>query len=42
MDTDLKCVSKPLETLLGVENNDTSGDTNIYFEYLHLSPLKVK
>ena len=43
MNEDLKRIDKPLETLIRGESEDnTSEKTKIYFDNLHLSPLKVK
>jgi hypothetical protein len=41
MDADLKRISNPLETIVKGETDNTSGETKIYFDDLHLSPLKV-
>jgi hypothetical protein len=41
MDADLKFISNPMETFLKGETDNTSGETKIYFDNLHLSPLKV-
>jgi hypothetical protein len=42
MDADLKRISKPLDTLIKGEMDNTSAETKVYFDDLHLSPLKVK
>ncbi len=42
MDTDLQRLSNPLERIVRDENQNSSGETKIYFDNLHLSPLKVK
>jgi len=43
MDSDLQYISKPLETLAkGGPDKTSSGETKIYFDDLHLSPIKVK
>jgi hypothetical protein len=42
MDEDLKRLSNPLETLIRVKEDIKSGETKIYFDDFHLSPLKVK
>ncbi|CAF4350898.1 unnamed protein product, partial [Adineta steineri] len=40
MDLDLKRIDKPLETILKGETNKGLQETQIYFDNLHLSPLK--
>ncbi|CAF3075734.1 unnamed protein product, partial [Rotaria sp. Silwood2] len=41
MNPDLKRIDKPLETLFKGETDDASGESKIYFDDLHLSPLKI-
>lgn len=41
MDDDLKRLVKPLESVLQAEKEDKSSGSVIYFDNLHLSPLKV-
>jgi hypothetical protein len=41
MDTDLTFIKKPLESLIQNEKHKPSADKKIYFDNLHLSPLKV-
>ena len=41
MESDLKRISNPLETLIRGEIDNTSGETKIFVDNLHLSPLKV-
>jgi hypothetical protein len=41
MSTDLKHIDNPLEILLNQVTDNTSKETKIYFDNLHLSPLKV-
>jgi vacuolar protein sorting-associated protein 13A/C len=41
MDTDLKRICNPLDTLIRDESDNTSGETKIYLDNLHLSPLKI-
>ncbi|CAF1065734.1 unnamed protein product [Adineta steineri] len=41
MDLDLKRIDKPLETILKGETNKGLQETQIYFDNLHLSPLKI-
>jgi hypothetical protein len=41
MDADLKRISNPLETFMKEETDNASKETKIYFDNLHLSPLKV-
>lgn len=42
MDSDIKRITKPLDTIIQAESDNTSGETKIYFNNLHLSPLKVR
>ncbi|CAF1457744.1 unnamed protein product, partial [Rotaria sp. Silwood1] len=41
MNPDLKRIDKPLETLFKGETDNASGESKIYFDNLHLSPLKI-
>ncbi|CAF4308438.1 unnamed protein product, partial [Rotaria sordida] len=41
MNPDLKRIDKPLETLFKGETDNTSEESTIYFDNLHLSRLKV-
>jgi hypothetical protein len=41
MDADIMCIKNPLESLIQSETHNPSADTKIYFNDLHLSPLKV-
>ncbi|CAF4323249.1 unnamed protein product, partial [Rotaria sordida] len=40
MSPDLKRINKPLETLFKGETGNASEESKIYFDDLHLSPLK--
>ncbi|CAF4332180.1 unnamed protein product, partial [Rotaria sordida] len=40
MSPDLKRINKPLETLFKGETDNASEESKIYFDDLHLSPLK--
>ena len=42
MDSDIKRITKPLDTIIHAQSDNTSGETKIYFDNLHLSPLKVR
>jgi len=42
MKDDLERLKNPLEKFVENETNDQSGETKIYFDNLHFSPLKVK
>jgi hypothetical protein len=41
MSSDLKHLDNPFETLINQGTDNTSKETKIYFDNLHLSPLKV-
>ena len=41
MNADLALIKKPLESLIQSEKHQPTVDTKIYFDNLHLSPLKV-
>ena len=41
MDGDLKRLSNPLERIIEGENSNSSNEQKVYFDNLHLSPLKV-
>ena len=41
MESDLKRLKNPLETLVKGETDNASQETKVYFDNLHLSPLKV-
>jgi hypothetical protein len=41
MDKDLKRIDKPLETFIKAQIKNQSEETKMYFDNIHLSPLKV-
>jgi hypothetical protein len=41
MDTDLEQIQKPLNAIIKAQTDTPSGETEMYFDNLHLSPLKV-
>jgi hypothetical protein len=41
MNTDLKRIDKPLEAIVKAQEKDKPKETKIYFDIIHLSPLKV-
>ncbi|CAF0900458.1 unnamed protein product [Adineta steineri] len=41
MESDFKRLSNPLETIVNEGTDNTSSETKIYFDNLHLSPLKI-
>lgn len=41
MDTDLEQIQKPLNAIIKAQTESPSGDTEMYFDNIHLSPLKV-
>ena len=41
MESDLKRLKNPLETLVKGKTDNTLQETKVYFDNLHLSPLKV-
>ena len=42
MKDDLERLVNPLDKLVKGQTDEQSGETKIYFDNLHLSPLKVK
>jgi len=41
MDTDLEQIKKPLAAIIKAQTDSPSGETEMFFDDLHLSPLKV-
>jgi hypothetical protein len=41
MDTDLEQIQKPLAAIIKAQIDTPSGETEMFFDYIHLSPLKV-
>jgi hypothetical protein len=41
MDTDLEQIQKPLNAIIKAQIDSPSGETEMYFDNIHLSPLKV-
>jgi hypothetical protein len=41
MDTDLEQIQKPLATIIKAQIDTPSGETEMFFDNIHLSPLKV-
>jgi len=41
MDTDLEQIQKPLIAIIKAQIDSPSGETEMYFDNIHLSPLKV-
>ncbi|CAF4480000.1 unnamed protein product, partial [Didymodactylos carnosus] len=41
MDTDLELINKPLSTIIKEQTNSPSGEKEMYFDQIHLSPLKI-
>lgn len=41
MDKDLQYIEKSLQTIIKAQIDAPSGATNMYFDNIHLSPLKV-
>ncbi|CAF1245225.1 unnamed protein product [Adineta ricciae] len=41
MDTDLEQIQKPLDAIIKAQTESPSGDTEMYFDNIHLSPLKI-
>jgi hypothetical protein len=42
MNTDLEQIEKPLSTIIKAQIDSPTGDTEMYFDNIHLSPLKVR
>jgi hypothetical protein len=41
MSTDLEQIEKPLNMIIKAQIDTPTGDTEMYFDNIHLSPLKV-
>jgi hypothetical protein len=41
MDTDLEQIQKPLDVIIKAQIDTPSGETEMFFDNIHLSPLKV-
>jgi hypothetical protein len=41
MDTDLEQIQKPLAAIIKAQVDTPSGETEMFFDNIHLSPLKV-
>ena len=41
MDTDLEQIKKPLYAIVKAQTDSPTGETEMYFDNIHLSPLKV-
>ncbi|UJR35157.1 hypothetical protein I4U23_027926 [Adineta vaga] len=41
MDTDLEQIKKPLNLIIKAQTESPSGETEMYFDNIHLSPLKI-
>ena len=41
MDADLEQIQKPLDTIIKSQIGTSSGETEMFFDNIHLSPLKV-
>jgi hypothetical protein len=41
MDTDLEQIQKPLSAIIKAQTDSPTGETEMYFDNIHLSPLKV-
>lgn len=41
MDADLEQIKKPLSMIIKAQIDSPSGETEMYFDNIHLSPLKV-
>lgn len=42
MDTDLEQIDKPLSVIIKSQTETPSGETEMFFDNIHLSPLKVR
>ena len=42
MDADLEQIKKPLDVIIKAQIDTPSGETKMYFDNIHLSPLKVR
>jgi len=41
MDADLEQIEKPLKEIIRAQTETPSGETEMFFDNIHLSPLKV-
>ena len=41
MNTDLEQIQKPLQAIIKAQIESPSGETEMFFDNIHLSPLKV-
>jgi hypothetical protein len=41
MDIDLEYIQKPLRAIIKAQINSPTGEAQMYFDNIHLSPLKV-
>ena len=41
MDADLEQIQKPLDMIIKAQVDSPSGETEMFFDNIHLSPLKV-
>jgi hypothetical protein len=41
MDADLEQIKKPLDMIIKAQIDSPSGETEMFFDNIHLSPLKV-
>jgi hypothetical protein len=41
MDTDFEQIEKPLSVIIKAQIDSPAGETEMYFDNIHLSPLKV-
>ncbi len=41
METDLEQIHKSLQAIIKTQTDFSKGETQMYFDYIHLSPLKV-
>jgi len=41
MDTDLEQIQKPLDAIIKAQIDTPTGETEMFFDNIHLSPLKV-
>jgi hypothetical protein len=42
MSTDLEQIEKPLSAIIKAQIESPTGETEMYFDNIHLSPLKVR